>query len=73
MTKKIDEIEELLRNGKLPIQSAAKLRHKSWQRILRAQRERLTSKSLIKIPPWIWPMASILVFLLCVIYFFLMR
>jgi len=70
---KINEIEELLRDSKLSIKNTAQFRYNTWQRILRAQRERRTSKSLVKIPAWIWPMASILVVLLCFIYFFLMK
>lgn len=73
MTPKLHEIEKLLRNGKLPNKSTLQVRHKVWQQILSAQRERRTSKSLLKLPPWIWPMGSIILILLCLAYFLLMK
>ncbi|MFQ5637835.1 MAG: hypothetical protein ACE5IR_07535 [bacterium] len=67
MKKHFKEIEDILRNGKLPDADSSELRHQVWQRVLQNQRQHRTSKLLLRLPPWIWVMASIILILLCIL------
>jgi hypothetical protein len=73
MKKHLKEIEDILRNGKLPDADTARLRHQVWQKLLRTQRERRKFKSLLKLQPWIWALASIILILLCVLIMMLLK
>ncbi|NIR51120.1 hypothetical protein GWO43_21165 [candidate division KSB1 bacterium] len=73
MRKSLKDIEDTLRNGKLPHANLAQHRHKVWQRVLQAQRERRKSKLMLNLPPWIWVLASIVLILLCVIVMLLIK
>ncbi len=64
MKRKLHEIEDLLRDGKLPDADTAQLRHLVWQKVLEAQRRRRKPRGFMKLPPWAWALGSILLILL---------
>jgi hypothetical protein len=68
--KDLHEVEELLRNGRLPDSDLPRVRHKVWQQVLAAQRKRRKAKTLLRLPPWIWALASITVILIGIIVIF---
>lgn len=72
MKKHLTEIEDILRNGKLPDSDLAPLRHQVWQQVLKAQRKRRKPKLPLKVPPWVWALASIILILLCVVVMLLL-
>ncbi|MBN1783259.1 hypothetical protein JW948_19145 [bacterium] len=61
MTKNIEEIEQLLREKKLPDQDAGYIRNQLWQKILEENRKRKKTSPLFRIRPWIWTLASLIV------------
>lgn len=74
MKKNLKEVEDLLRNGKLPDKDLARIRHQVWQKILKAQRERHQQpKMLLNLQPWIWFLASIILIILCLVLMFLLK
>ena len=73
MKKDLKAVENFLRNGKLPDKSSAKLQHEAWHKILNAQRQRRRSRRFLKLPPWTWALASIVLVLLCLIIIFLLK
>jgi len=73
MTKDIQEIEKLLRDEKLPDQDTSHVKRHVWQSILRCRRERQDKGSpIFRIKPWLWPLASIVLILLCFLLIWLM-
>lgn len=73
MKKDLKDVEDLLRDGKLPERDTAQIRHHVWQKVLQAQRKRHQPKALFIFPPWIWFMASILVIVLGIVVMFILR
>jgi hypothetical protein len=71
--KKITEIEEFLRSGRLPHADARSLRDRVWQKIVESRRTRRTPKLPLHLPPWIWALASIVLVLLCIIFILMMK
>ncbi len=73
MKNDLKEIEDFLRNGKLPEKSLAQVQHKVWQKILIGQRQRRKLRVLSSLPPWTWALTSIILLLLCVIFMLLIK
>jgi len=73
MTKKLQEIENLLRNGKPPDKNLSRLRHKVWKKVVASQRERRGSKLPMNLHPWIWALASIIIVLIFIGMIFLLK
>ena len=71
--KDLRDIEQRLRNGKLP-DSDMSYRHKFvWRKILLNQRARRKMRTPILLSPWVWALGSILVVLLFLFYVFYLK
>ncbi len=66
--KKIREIENFLQDGKLPDQDVTPFRKGTWRHVINAQRARRRARPLLKVPPWTWALASIILVLLFVFF-----
>ncbi len=73
MRRKLHEIEELLRNGKVPDADLSHLRHEAWQKLLAARRQRRRPKGFLRLPPWVWALASILLIVLSLLVMLWLR
>jgi hypothetical protein len=71
--REFNEIEKRLQNGKLPDSDMSKHRHKSWQKILQAQRGRRKTISFLSIPPSIWALVSIIIVILFLVFMFILK
>lgn len=67
MTKDIHEIERLLREEKLPDQDTSQVKAHVWKKILEDHRKRQKQSLLLRIKPWFWSLASILLIILCIL------
>jgi hypothetical protein len=68
----LKEIEDMLRHkGDLAEKDLSQIRHKNWQRMLQARRQR--RKSYTGLPPWIWALASLILIVLCLIVMLLIK
>ena len=67
--KRIEDIEKILREEKLPDQDTSAFKPKIWQRILKERRERehASTPLIFKIKPWMWAAASMLLLILSII------
>lgn len=68
----LEDIEELLRDGKLPDTDPSSLRQKAWQSVLAKRRGRRKQKAFLRLQPWSWALASIIVILLGFLILFLL-
>ncbi|MBN2104713.1 hypothetical protein JW835_11795 [bacterium] len=74
MIKKIEEIEQLLRDEKLPDQNINHLKTDIWQKIIQGHHVQTKRRSfLFHIKPWLWTLASILLILVCLFLMWLMN
>jgi hypothetical protein len=64
--KNIKDIEKLLRDTKLPDRNMSHIQHEVWHRILNMQRERHKKIFLLRIKPWIWTLASLILIVICI-------
>ncbi len=72
MKKDIQEIEQRLRNGRLPDADVSQHRMKIWRRLLTKKQTRRKTISIFSLPPYIWALASIAIlvmFFLILFYF----
>lgn len=60
MKKDLQEIEELLRESRLPDTDFSQSRYAAWHRIIAAQRKRRAPKAFYFLPSWVWILASLL-------------
>lgn len=67
------DIENRLRNGKLPDSNMSRHHHKVWRRILQAKRIRRKMISVFSIPPYIWAVGSIIILILFFIFVFVLK
>ena len=73
MKKKITEIEEFLRSGRLQDADARSLRDRVWQKVVEHRRNRRAPKLPLDLPSWIWALASIILVLLCIIFILIIK
>lgn len=73
MTKKLQEIEDLLRNGKPPDKNFSRLRHNVWEKVVTSQRERRGSKLPMNLHPWILALTSIVIVLIFIVMIFFLK
>lgn len=73
MKKNIHEIEQRLRNGRLPDADLSQHRMKIWQRLVAAKRARRKTLSVFTLPPYIWALVSVAIILGFVIFIFYLR
>ncbi|MCG8607842.1 hypothetical protein MJD09_23010 [bacterium] len=71
--KNLKQVEDLLRNGKPSDTDLTRLRYRVWQHVLNSQRQRRKPKTLLRLPSWIWALASIMVILLGILVIFLLK
>jgi len=71
--KDFRDIEQRLRNGKLPANDMSRHRHKVWQGILQAKRIRRKMISVFSIPPYIWAVGSLIILILFFIFVFVLK
>ena len=69
----LKDIEQVLRNGKLPDTDPSSLRQRVWQGVLSKQRGRRKPKAFLRLLPWTWALASIIVILLGILVIFLLK
>jgi hypothetical protein len=73
MNKKLEDIEQLLKNGRLPDQDSGSVKLNIWREILKQHREKSKRGSpIFRIIPWIWPLASILLLAICLFLMWLL-
>lgn len=65
--KDLKNIEDLLRDSRLPDTDFAKNRHDTWHRLIEAQRRRRKPRILLFLPPWAWALASLVFLLICLL------
>jgi hypothetical protein len=70
--KKIEDIEKILREEKLPDQDTSAFKLKIWQQILQERRQRKNVPLLMKIKPWMWFAASMLLLIICLLMMWMM-
>lgn len=63
MKKDIRDIEQRLRNGRLPDADLTQHRTKIWQRLIATKRTRRKFISIFTLPPYIWALVSIAIIL----------
>jgi len=71
--KNFQDIEQRLRNGKLPDSDMSKRRYKVWQKILQGQRKRRKLISFLSMPPYVWAVGSIIILILFFIFMFILK
>lgn len=71
--KRNEDIERLLRDSRLPDRNGSKDRHDVWERVLKARKDRPKRSLLLRVRPWMWALASILLVLLCVLFMLMIR
>ena len=64
--KDTKDIEELLKGARLPDRSSPKDRRDMWEQVLR--RHKIKKSLWLRIRPWIWALASILLILICILF-----
>ncbi len=62
-----NDIEKTLQESRLEDQDTPKSLHEAWQQALNERQHRHPVPLLLKIKPWMWALASILVILLGVV------
>ncbi|MCA9731290.1 MAG: hypothetical protein H6696_01070 [Deferribacteres bacterium] len=67
MKKDLHEIEDLLRESRLPDTDFSQSRYAIWHRIINAQRERRKPRAFYFLPSWVWILASILLTGVCIL------
>jgi hypothetical protein len=73
MNKELEDIEQILKNGRLPDQDSGAVKSRIWQEILKQYRGKSKRGSpLFRITPWIWPLASILLLAVCLFLMWLL-
>ena len=71
--KDFKDIEKRLKNGNLPDSDMSKHRHKTWQKILQARRDRRKLVSFLSIPVYVWAIGSIIILMLFFIFMFILK
>ncbi|NQT26463.1 hypothetical protein HQ585_14010 [candidate division KSB1 bacterium] len=66
--KKLNDIERLLKESKLPDWDLSQSRHEMWHQILKKRRDRRRLGFLFRIRPWIWALMSIILIVLCFMF-----
>lgn len=73
MTKKLEDIEQLLKNDRLPDQDTGSVKPHIWREILKLHREKSKRGSpLFHIKLWVWPLASIILLAVCLFLMWLL-
>ena len=70
--KDLKDIEDILREAKLPDRDVSQEHHDVWHQIIDAQRKRRKKGFLSKIAPWIWALGSLLLILFCIFFMILL-
>jgi len=65
--KPLNDIEKRLQESRLEDQEAPKSLHETWRKALQERKVRHPVPLLLKVKPWMWTLASILVILLGVV------
>ena len=68
--KPLNDIENLLKESRLPDRDMSPTRHEVWHRILERHRDRRRFGPLFRIRPAVWALMSILLVVLCLIIIF---
>lgn len=66
--KKLDDIEMLLKESKLPDHDITTSRLEMWQLILQKRRDHRRYGFLFRIRPWFWTLLSIILIVLCFMF-----
>ncbi|KAA3618699.1 MAG: hypothetical protein DWQ05_06975 [Calditrichaeota bacterium] len=67
MNKELQEIEDKLRESRLPDTDFSKSRYETWHRLIKAQRERRKPKTFSFLNNWVWTFASLIIIALGII------
>jgi len=71
--KDLKNIEDMLRESRLPDTDFSKGRHDAWRHLIEAQRRRRKPRMLFFLPPWAWALASLVFLLLCLLVMMWMK
>ena len=69
----LKNIEEMLRESRLPDSDFSKNRSETWRRLIDAQRRPHKTRLLFALPPWLWALASLLLLLLSILLMLWLR
>ncbi|MCA9740252.1 hypothetical protein KC734_01860 [candidate division KSB1 bacterium] len=71
--KELHDIEQMLRDSRLPDSDFSKNRSEAWRRLIDAQRRRRKTRLLFSVSPWVWALASLVLVLLCLMLMLWLR
>lgn len=70
--KESKDIEKILKDSRPPNRELPSTRREAWKRIIERRKTPRKRSPLLKMKPWIWALASIILIILCVYFMILL-